>query len=67
MTREELAAYTNHIRLLRTSPPTMAKSLRDDPEVETPAKSPRSKPKIDVAAKAQGLLAGLEAALKAQS
>lgn len=34
MSKEELNMFTQQLRQLRTSPPTMAKSLRDDEEVQ---------------------------------
>jgi hypothetical protein len=33
MSREELTKFINHIRTLRTSPPTFTKQLRDDEEI----------------------------------
>lgn len=34
MNREELAQYVSYLRQLRTTPPTLSKALREDPEVE---------------------------------
>jgi hypothetical protein len=43
MSREEVMAYTQHTRLLRTSPPTMAKQLAADPEIEVDEDAPKRK------------------------
>jgi hypothetical protein len=62
MSQSELAAEVNKIRLLRTSPPTLAKAIRDDPDVETGSEATRVKsskkasPKIDAAAFLTGLM-----------
>lgn len=63
MTQQELAAHVNALRLLRTSPPTMTKALRDDPDVEVDPNEPKkSKPKARM--NAATFLSGLADALK---
>lgn len=49
MNREELTKFVNHLRTLRTSPPTFTKQLRDDEEVEDVASD--AKPKKTAKAK----------------
>lgn len=45
MTREEVIQFTNHIRTLRTSPPTFAKQLRADEEIAEETEQAEKKPK----------------------
>lgn len=64
MTRDELTKFVNHLRTLRTSPPTFAKQLREDEEIADETLS--EKPKKPTATRAKALnvdnfLASLEA------
>jgi hypothetical protein len=45
MTREEATAFSNHVRTMRTSPPTFTKQLRDDAEVEAEVEANGGEPK----------------------
>ena len=62
MSREELTKFVNHIRTLRTSPPTFAKQLREDEEIqdELPEKKEK-KPKVTKVVDANDFLAKLTA------
>lgn len=53
MSREEVVAFSQHLRTLRSSPPTFTKQLRDDEEIAEDSseseqqKSKSKKPKAD--------------------
>ena len=70
MSREELTKFINHVRTLRTSPPTFNKQLRDDEEVAeanatAEAASPK-KPRVPRKVDANAFLASLQAAAAQQ-
>src|SRR6478736_10494186 len=70
MSREQLTQALNHIRMLRTSPPTFAKQLRDDSEMAEANAAAPAKPKVQRAKKEVNIdqvMKDLEARLQVKS